>query len=76
MLEIITGDNQTEVWELLTKLNHKLVHWVKCNGLALNLEKTKYMIFARKRNSNSDLEVVLNRVKIERKKRKHAFWVL
>ena len=76
MLEIITGDNQTEVWELLTKLNHKLVHWVKCNVLALNLEKTKYMIFARKRNSNSDLEVVLNRVKIHRKKRKHAFWVL
>ena len=35
--------------------------------LALHFENTKYMIFPRKRNTNADLEVVFNRVKIERK---------
>ena len=34
---IITGNNQTEVWEHLTKLNDKLVHWVRCSHFILKI---------------------------------------
>ena len=64
---IITGNNHIEVWEHLNQLNKFLVQWVNSNGLALNLKKTKYMIFTRKRNINLNLNVVINNIIIERK---------
>ena len=64
---IITGKDEIEVWEELQKINTALVNWVNSNGLALNLKKTKYMIFTRKREVNLSLYVVINKTKIERK---------
>ena len=64
---IITGKDEIEVWEELQKINTALVNWVNSNGLALNLKKTKYMIFTRKREVNLSLNVVINKTKIERK---------
>ena len=47
---IITGNNGTEVDAQLRNLCKILLKWVDCNGLCLNLKKTKYMIFSRSRN--------------------------
>ena len=38
-----------EINEQLAHLSVALLKWVKCNGLALNLRKTNYMIFARQK---------------------------
>lgn len=46
---ILTGDNITEISEKLSVLGNELEKWVESNGLALNLKKTKYMIFSRQR---------------------------
>ena len=42
---IITADTIGEVSVMVDELISALVNWVKSNGLALNLKKTKYMIF-------------------------------
>ena len=55
---IITGDNMSEVNMHLRDLCTKLVDWVEINGLALNLKKTKYMIFSRQ-NSVKELPTPL-----------------
>ena len=63
---IVTGSNITEIKNNIYILTQKLVTWVNINGLALNLKKTKYMLFSRKRGLE-DFEVMINRTKIERK---------
>ena len=47
---ILTADTIEEIYDQLLKLIVNLVSWVNSNGLALNLKKTKYMIFSRTRN--------------------------
>ena len=47
---ILTAPTIEEVFEQLETLVKNLVEWVNFNGLALNLKKTKYMIFSRSRN--------------------------
>ena len=44
---ILTGESMSEISEKLSRLSRALVKWVDCNGLALNLGKTNYMIFSR-----------------------------
>ena len=63
---IITANTIEEVQEQLLKLINCLSNWVNCNGLALNLKKTKYMIFSR---CKTDLPspVIISNPLIERK---------
>ena len=63
---IVTADTIEEVYIQLLNLITNLVKWVRCNGLALNLKKTKYMIFSR---SKVDLPspLVISQMPIERK---------
>ena len=63
---IISGPTVEDVYEKLNSLAKKLIKWVETNGLALNVKKTKYMIFSRQRTS-SEYEFKLANVKIERK---------
>ena len=64
---IITADTIEAVSNKLAKLIEKLVNWVKYNGLALNLKKTKYMIFSRSRNIDLPSPIVVDKIRIERK---------
>ena len=50
---LLTGKSMAEIDEQLTELSVALVKWVNCNGLALNLSKTNYMIFARQKVQNT-----------------------
>ena len=45
---IITATTLEEVINETQKLINSLVNWVDSNGLALNIDKTKFMIFSRK----------------------------
>ena len=47
---ILTGYSIEDIKIQLDNLINSLVDWVKSNGLALNLKKTKYMIFSRSRH--------------------------
>ena len=47
---IISGKNIDEINEKLINLSTGLLNWVDTNGLALNLKKTKYMIFSRQKS--------------------------
>lgn len=49
---ILTGDCMSQIEEQLAQLSVNLVKWVDCNGLALNLKKTNYMIFTRQKMNN------------------------
>ena len=51
----------------LAKLINSLVNWVESNGLALNLKKTKYMIFSRSSNTELSSPLVISKTAIERK---------
>ena len=44
---IVSANTIEEVYNQLHCLIDNLVKWVYCNGLALNLKKTKYMLFSR-----------------------------
>ena len=63
---IITGHSEAEIRDQLTDLINKLVSWVDSNGLALNLKKTNYMLFSRKRNLES-INFKIKNLNIERK---------
>ena len=47
---IITGSSILEIEEIFNELSSALVNWVSQNELLLNIKKTNYMIFTRKRN--------------------------
>ena len=63
---LLTGQNMAEIEEQLDKLSESLLRWVDCNGLALNLRKTNYMIFARHKIVNSH-NLVIAGTSIQRK---------
>ena len=63
---ILTGDNIDDLYKQLINLTTTLLKWVNCNGLALNLKKTKYMIFSRSRVELPHSFVISN-MPIERK---------
>ena len=62
----VTGNNLDEAYTKLDSLISLLVNWVDNNGLALNLKKTKYMVFSRQRNLQYR-DVVISGIDIERK---------
>ena len=62
---IITGSTIHEIHTKLNELATKLLNWVDCNGLALNLKKTNYMIFSRQTIS-SNLNITIDNRPIER----------
>ena len=63
---IISANTIEEVHDQLLELINNLLYWVNCNGLALNLKKTKYMIFSK---SKTDLPspLIISNTLIERK---------
>ena len=63
---IVSGVTIEEVYQKIQDLAGCLLKWVNCNGLALNLKKTKYMIFTRKR-TYAEQSIRINNVLIERK---------
>ena len=65
---IITGKNITEVSQKLKEICNKLIEWVDVNGLRLNLKKTKYIIFTRKKSENFlPAPLIISGTKIEQK---------
>ena len=63
---IITGRTVEEVNEQMNILANALLSWVDSNGLALNLKKTKYMMFSRQR-IDSTYRLEFANTQIERK---------
>ena len=49
---IITADTLAEIEAIFNQLSPALVKWVANNELLLNVRKTNYMIFTRRRNIN------------------------
>ena len=64
---ILTADTIDTIYSQLGLLINNLVKWVKANGLALNLKKTKYMIFSRARNVDLPMPLIISNTAIERK---------
>ena len=63
---IITGNNFGEIEDKISNLTTALLGWVNNNGLLLNLRKTNYMIFSRKR-IHHNINLTMAGVPIERK---------
>ena len=63
---IVTGNSMAEIHEKISELSNILLKWVDCNGLALNLKKTTYMVFSRQK-INQNFNLVINNTQIERK---------
>ena len=64
---IVTGSSIHEAMNKINILSQDLVKWVNLNGLALNLKKTKYMVFTRQRIDLNETELSINKHTIERK---------
>ena len=64
---IINGSNLQEVATLANQVTSTLINWVYANGLALNLKKTCYMIFTKKRIDLSAFQIRIDNHIIERK---------
>ena len=64
---IINGANIADIVQQLNELCNILPYWVISNGLALNLKKTKYMLFSRQNIELPDEFKILNK-KIDRVK--------
>ena len=64
---IITGGSIHEIHQKFSQLTLEIERWVDNNGLALNVKKTKYMLFSRQRIDSSSIDVRINNSKIEEK---------
>ena len=64
---MINGANIADIVQQLNALCNILPNWVISNGLALNLKKTKYMLFSRQNIELPDEFKILNK-KIDRVK--------
>ena len=63
---IVTGKDMTEISSQVEELCRVLLKWVDSNGLALNLKKTTYMIFSRRR-IDSNFNLLIANTHIQRK---------
>ena len=63
---IISGQSMHEIEQQLAELIPALTKWVGSNGLKLNLKKTNYMIFSKRKIENMR-DVFISGIKIERK---------
>ena len=64
---ILTANSIEEINDQLKNLTINLLKWVNSNGLALNLKKTKYMIFSTTRNTELPQPLTIADKLIERK---------
>ena len=64
---IVTGSSIHEILTQVNCLTDVLIKWVHSNGLALNLKKTCYMIFSRKRIDPTNVQLKIDNEIIERK---------
>ena len=64
---IITGTDLQEIKDKVDTFSTMLMNWVDTNGLSLNLRKTCYMIFSKKRMDLSSLQIRIDNTNIERK---------
>ena len=62
---IVTGKNLREIEQTISILIPLLLDWIFCNGLKLNIKKTKYLIFSN--CSTHDINITISNTKIERK---------
>ena len=60
---IINGANIADIVQQLNELCNILPNWVISNGLALNLKKTKYMLFSRQNIELPDEFKILKEVR-------------
>ena len=63
---IVTGNTEEEVQLKLMQITTLLIKWVDCNGLALNLRKTHYIVFSSGRVDYSKINVNIAGTNIER----------
>ena len=61
---IINGANIADIVQQLNALCNILPNWVISNSLALNLKKTKYMLFSRQNIELPDEFKILNKIKL------------
>ena len=73
---ILTANTIEEINDLLLNLTEKIVQWVTCNGLALNFDKTNYMIFSRTKNVDLPAQLIISNTPIERKHEAHFLGVI
>ena len=66
---IVTGESVDEIQFNVNKLQSAIDSWVKINGLKLNINKTKYMVFTNKKIYTSSIEVLLDGTKIKKVKK-------
>ena len=66
---VITADSEAEIISIFEVFCRDLVKWVNVNGLFLNIKKTNFMVFTRRRHSLlNSYEPYIGETKIERKK--------
>ena len=65
----MTGESVDEIQFNVNKLQSAIDSWVKINGLKLNINKTKYMVFTNKKIYTSSIEVLLDGTKIKKVKK-------
>ena len=63
---ILNGSSMHEIEQQLSELIPALTKWVSSNGLKLNLKKTNYMIFSKRKIVNTR-DIFIENKKIERK---------
>ena len=62
---IIKGKTLHEIDIKFRILGDSLMHWVKSNGLSLNIRKTHYMIFSNKKLGTENLDLTINSIPID-----------
>ena len=73
---ILTGKDLHDIENQLLNLTSTLLQWVNVNGLLLNLKKTNYMIFSRRRIDRDIFTLTMANVRIERKSEARFLGVL
>ena len=71
---IITGDDYKTVSEKANEVLQLIQNWVVQNGLRLNLNKTKYMVFTNKKKQS--IEISLNEKLLEQSERERFLGVI
>ena len=65
---IIKGKNTHDVIQKFNQFSHDFVRWVDCNGLALNLKKTCYMLFGVRNTADNTPNIHIADTLLERKR--------
>ena len=63
---VIIGDDPADLQDQINILLRDIDNWVKLNGLKLNVKKTKFMIFTKKRIDLTNFTIIMNDLPLER----------